>query len=215
MCGRYTIHISRKRFEAVYDAQAPLEFVERWNVAPTQLAPIIRARDGDLEAAMLRWGFQKPGKAVLINARGETVNQLPSFASSFRQRRCIVPASGWYEWKAISTGQKQPHHLCASDGEPLAFAGLWTPSPEGERFVIVTKPAREVISHIHNRQPVIVSRERWKVWLSDAPVAELEAMLGEDDGLGLETYRVSARVGNARNDDEELIRRLEAGEWRD
>lgn len=213
MCGRYSVNIGRKRFEAVYNVQPPLEFAERYNIAPTQLAPVVRATGDGLEAAMLTWGFQKPGKSLLINARGETVNQLPTFASSFRARRCIVPASGWYEWKASGAGKKQPHHLRSSDGEPLAFAGLWTPSPDGEQFVIVTTAASAAISEIHNRQPVILDRERWRVWLSDAPLSELEAMLEADENVRLEVYPVGARVGNPRNDDEELIRRLsEAGE---
>lgn len=208
MCGRYSLNIGRQRFEAVYHVQAPLEFAERWNVAPTQRAPVIRSDGGDLEAAMLQWGFQRPGKALLINARGETASQLPTFASSFRQRRCIVPAGGWYEWTG-SGAAKRAHHLRSADLEPLALAGLWTPSPEGERFAIVTTSAGDAISHIHNRQPVILSRERWKVWLSDAPVAELEAMLEADEGVRLETFAVGARVGNVQNDDEGLLRKLE------
>lgn len=208
MCGRYSLNIGRKRFEQVYNVQAPLEFMERFNVAPTQLAPIIRSTEDHLEAAMLRWGFQRPGKALLINARGETVSQLPTFADSFRQRRCIVPAGGWYEWTG-SGAAKRAHHLRSADLEPLAFAGLWTPSPEGERFAIVTTVAGDAINHIHNRQPVILTRERWKVWLSDAPVKELEAMLEADQSVKLEAFAVGARVGNIRNDDEGLIQRLE------
>ncbi len=208
MCGRYSLNIGRQRFEAVYHVQAPLEFAERWNVAPTQRAPIIRSTGTDLEAAMLQWGFQRPGQSLLINARGETVSQLPTFASSFRQRRCIVPAGGWFEWTGTGAA-KRAHHLRRADLEPLAFAGLWTGSPEGERFAIVTTSAGDAISHIHSRQPVILSQERWKVWLSDAPVSELEAMLEADEGVKLETYPVGARVGNVRNDDEGLIRKLE------
>ena len=203
MCGRYTLSIPRARFEHVYAVQAPLEFAERYNIAPTQSAPIIR----EDTSSMARWGFQQPGKALLINARGETASQLPTFAQSFRKRRCIVPATGWYEWKP-GTGGKQPYHLRRTDQEPLAFAGLWTPSSNGDQFAIITRGATHAIEHIHDRQPVILGRERWRVWLSDAPLEELEAMLREGDD-NLEAYPVGARVSRVNNDDASLLERVE------
>jgi putative SOS response-associated peptidase YedK len=208
MCGRYTINIGRARFEQVYAVQAPLGFTERFNVAPTQPAPIIRAGTDGLEAVMLPWGIRRAGSVQpLINARGETVAHLPTFASSFRSRRCLVPASGWFEWQKVGTG-KQPHHLHLKDDEPLAFAGIWMPGEAGERFSIITTRASSAIAHVHDRQPVILSKERWKVWFSDAPVAELEAMLEPLESKGLEAYPVSARVGNVRNDDPTIIESL-------
>ena len=199
MCGRYTLSIPRARFEHVYNVQAPLEFAERYNIAPTQTAPIIRGNT----SSMARWGFQQPGKALLINARGETASQLPTFAQSFRKRRCIVPATGWYEWQPGPNG-KQPHHLRRTDQEPLAFAGLWTPSSDGDQFAIITRGATQAIAHVHDRQPVILGRERWRYWLSDAPLEELEAMLaeGEED---LEAYPVGVRVSRVGNDDAGLL----------
>lgn len=157
---------------------------------------------------MMRWGFQRPNQPQpLINARGETVRQLPTFASSFRSRRCLVPATGWYEWQT-SNGKKQPYYLSGSDQEPLAFAGIWTPSETGERFSIITTGANLEMSHIHNRQPVIIARDRWKIWLSDSPLEELEAML-EPVGVGdLNFYPVGTRVGSVKNDDEGLLKEL-------
>jgi putative SOS response-associated peptidase YedK len=208
MCGRYTINIGRKRFETIYQVQAPLEFEPRFNVAPTQAAPVVVQGQDTLEASMMRWGFQRPNQAQpLINARGETVRQLPTFASSFRSRRCLVPATGWYEWQTLN-GKKQPYYLSGSDQEPLAFAGIWTPSETGERFSIITTSANTETSHIHNRQPVIIAQDRWKVWLSDSPLSELEAML-EPVGLGgLNYYPVGTRVGSVKNDDEGLLKKL-------
>ena len=208
MCGRYTINIGRARFETVYNTQAPLEFAERWNVSPTQAAPIIRSVGDSLEASMMRWGFERSSNhkgAPIINARAETVMDLPSFASSFRQRRCIVPATGWYEWRVID-GKKQPYYLTSEDNEPLAFAGIWTPAESAHRYVVITTRADASISHIHDRTPVILDKERWKIWLSDAPLAELEAMLEPTDAKGLDYYPVSPRVGNYRNDDSSLTK---------
>ena len=211
MCGRYTINIGRARFEAVYNTQAPLEFAERWNVSPTQAAPIIRSAGDGLETSMLRWGFERPAKhkgAPIINARAETVMDLPTFASSFQQRRCIVPATGWYEWRVID-GKKQPYYLTREDAEPLAFAGIWTPAESADRYAVITTRAHKAISHIHDRTPMILDEERWKIWLSDAPLSELEAMLEPIDAKALEYYPVSSRVGNYRNDDSSLMKPLE------
>jgi putative SOS response-associated peptidase YedK len=206
MCGRYTINIGRKRFETVYQIQAPLEFETRFNVAPTQAAPVIVQGQESLEASMMRWGFQRPNQPQsLINARGETVRQLQTFASSFRSRRCLVPATGWYEWQTLN-GKKQPFYLSGSDQEPLAFAGIWTPSETGERFSIITTTANTETSHIHNRQPVIIARDRWKVWLADSPLSELEAMLEPVGVGGLSFYPVGTRVGSVKNDDEVLLK---------
>jgi putative SOS response-associated peptidase YedK len=206
MCGRYTINIGRQRFETVYQIQAPLEFEPRFNVAPTQAAPVIVQRQESLEVSMMRWGFQRPNQPQpLINARGETIRQLPTFASSFRSRRCLVPATGWYEWQT-GGGKKQPYYLSGSDQEPLAFAGIWTPSEIGERFSIITTAANLETSHIHNRQPVIIARDRWQVWLSDSPLSELEDMLKPVGLGGLNFYPVGTRVGSVKNDDEALLK---------
>jgi putative SOS response-associated peptidase YedK len=208
MCGRYSVNIGRKRFEHVYGVQAPLEFVERFNLAPTELAPIIRRNSSSLESAMLHWGFKSPGKPVLGNARVETVANLSTFASSFGTRRLIAAAGGWFEWKRHADGSKEPHYLRGVDGEPLAFAGLWTPAPTGEQFTILTTAATPDLAHIHDRQPVILSKERWKIWLSDSPLEELEAMLRENDAPALEAYPVSARVSKVGNDDADIVRRV-------
>ena len=211
MCGRYSFNITRQRFEQVYEIQAPLEFAPRYNIAPTQQATIIRQTESDAQASMARWGYQQPGKSLLINARAETVGELPTFAQSFRQRRCIVPATGWYEWQASSTG-KHPHHLYRTDQEPLAFAGIWTPSSNGDQFAIITQAADAAIREIHDRQPVILNRERWRVWLADTPLAELEAELKailEETPVPLEAYPVGLRVSSVRHDDASLLERIE------
>jgi putative SOS response-associated peptidase YedK len=157
---------------------------------------------------LMRWGFQKrEKKGQHINAKGETVAQLPTFSESFRTRRCIVPASGWYEWRAVER-KKHPYYLTSEDGEPLAFAGIWTPGNSDARFSIITTAATPETSHIHDRTPVILSKDRWRVWLSGAPIKELEAMLEPPKERSLDFYPVSKRVGKVENNDESLIRSL-------
>jgi putative SOS response-associated peptidase YedK len=207
MCGRFTLSIRRERFEAVYSVQAPLEFVPRYNIAPTQNVPIVRAKDTGLESAMVRWGItnSKTNKPI-INARAETVAELPTFASSLRERRCLVPATGWYEWRNLD-GKKQPYHLSTEDGE-LGLAGVWRTRDEREEFSIITTTANESIDHIHDRMPVILPRERWRVWLADTPLEEVVAMLEPYPAKRMDAWAVGNRVGSVKNDDEDLLEGL-------
>ena len=124
MCGRYTLNLRLESFAGVYGVQAPLGFAPRFNIAPTQLAPIVRPDpSGVLEAIMLRRGFPAVQGRPLINARAETVLEKPSFRAAFRSRRALVPATGYFEWQTLESGKKQPHLLHVAQ-EPLAFAGL-------------------------------------------------------------------------------------------
>jgi putative SOS response-associated peptidase YedK len=110
-------------------------------------------------------------------------------------------------WREVEK-KKQPYYLTSENGEPLAFAGIWTPGKGDARFSIITIPATQEISHIHDRAPVILGKDRWRVWLSDAPINELEAMLEPPEERSLDFYPVSARVGSWKNNDERLVRSL-------
>jgi putative SOS response-associated peptidase YedK len=206
MCGRYTLAIGRQRFEQAYEVQAPLDFMSRFNIAPTQHAPIIRADGDDLFAEMARWGFDLRGQPI-INARAETVLEKPLFSKSARQDRIIVPASGWYEWQ-LDNGSKRPHHLTLEGDDAIAFAGLRQVRADGNRYAIITTHAQPEAAHIHDRMPLILSRERWRLWLADVPLNEIEAML-EPSEQELVWSEVQARVGSPKFDDAELIRPLE------
>ena len=199
MCGRYAYNITRKRFEQAYAVQAPLEFVARYNLAPTQRAPVLRSHNSELEATMLAWGITSHNKPI-INARAETALEKPLFRQAMRSRRCLIPASGWYEWRVID-GIKQPYYLSVENEDAIAFAGIWTDN----QYSILTTTANEAINHIHDRMPVIVARDRWRVWLADTPMGEIEAMLEPFDARVTDAYPVSKKVGNVRNDDATLL----------
>ena len=198
----YAINIPRARFEKIYEAQASIEFATRYNIAPTQRASIIRQAGSGLEAAMLAWGITSQNKPV-FNARSETALEKPLFKEAMHSRRCIVPASGWYEWREVD-GKKQAYHLKLENQEAMAFAGIWTQ----DQFSILTTSANKAISHIHNRMPVILSRERWQVWLSNTPLEQIEAMLEPYDPRVMDAYPVSNSVGNVKNDEMGLIEPL-------
>ncbi len=210
MCGRFVFNMGCERFEAAYAVQAPLGLEPRFNIAPTQRAAIIRFEQGTMyplvqhqpSATMLEWGIQSHGKPI-INARSETILEKPLFRDSMLERRCLVPATGWYEWRSVD-GQKYPYHLSLESKQDMAFAGIW----RGEEFSLLTTRAAEGYEHIHDRMPVILTRERWKVWLADTPLSEITAMLKPHDSRDLDAYIVGPRVGSVKNDDADLLEGL-------
>ena len=160
MCGRYDNLIPRDQIPALFkvDRLPKSNFPPRYNIAPTQEIPIVRlGRDGERELVMARWGLvpfwmkEKPKKAF-INARAETVHSAPMFREAFAKRRCLVPATGFYEWQKRAT-QKQPYRIRRRDLEPFAFAGLWEFSRvEGAEMLsaaIIVTSANEVVQPLH------------------------------------------------------------------
>ncbi len=177
MCGRYTTTntdagVLRERFAV----QQGLEtFVPSHNVKPTQDAPVVLARSTDRALASMRWGLIPPwAKDATIasktfNARAETVGDKPSFRHAFRRRRCLVPATGFYEWQTEGR-RKVPYQFVVGDGELFAFAGLYETwqSPSGEKvqtYTIITTNPNDLVAPIHNRMPVILPRDVEAVWL--------------------------------------------------
>jgi putative SOS response-associated peptidase YedK len=191
----------------------------RYNIAPTQKAPVVRAKaDGSVELFMPRWGlvpYWAKDIAIgnrMINARSETAAEKPSFKSPFRRRRCVVLADGFYEWKSAD-GAKQPFHIHLDGQRPFVMAGLWdrwTKGDEGvvESFTILTTEANERVRELHDRMPVILDPEACDTWLDptlDEP-AELTALLRpyEADRMGF--FPVSKQVNSPRNEVAECIR---------
>jgi putative SOS response-associated peptidase YedK len=180
MCGRYTHLLTRKQIVRLYrltESPPPNDFGPRYNIAPTERAPVVRERDGNREAAMLRWGlipFWAKDKSIgykTINARAETVATAPAFRESFRARRCLVPASGFYGWMKVADG-KQPYIIGFKDRRPFSFAGLWESwrdKASGEKietYTLITGEPNEVAAAIHNRMPVIIDPQDYDRWLA-------------------------------------------------
>jgi putative SOS response-associated peptidase YedK len=226
MCGRYDItELPLEYFElllghAIKDRRA--EPKARYNVAPTQQVPIIRLnREGELEAVDVRWGLlpywskEPKTKYSTINARAETVEKLPAYRSAFKARRCLVPATGWYEWQELGPGNKQPWRMHMRDGSPLAFAGLWERWKGDDQVIesdtIIVTDATEAIAQTHDRMPVILSPEAARQWMNpdEQDSATLKSLLHPYVPPGLEMYRVSTRVNSARGDAPEMITPLD------
>jgi putative SOS response-associated peptidase YedK len=220
MCGRYLITSAPEAFRRLFGYPEQPNFPSRYNVAPTQPVPIVRLIDGKRQFALVRWGLippfvEDPRKfSLLINARGESVNDKPAFRNAMRRRRCLFPADGFYEWKGEG-GRKRPYVVRPKDGAPIAFAGLWETwmGPNGEEMetaAIITKPADRELTHLHDRMPVIVSPDAFDFWLDSSKVdATTAAALFAPGREGLlEAYEISPAVNLVANDGPQLIEPL-------
>jgi putative SOS response-associated peptidase YedK len=222
MCGRYLIISSPEAIRRLFGYQEQPNFPPRYNVAPTQPVPIVRLVEGKREFALVRWGLIPPWVkdprtfSLLVNARGESVNEKPAFRNAMKRRRCLFPADGFYEWTSAG-GRKHPYCVRAKDGGPIAFAGLWETwmGPNGEETetaAIVTTTASREIASLHDRMPVIVPPDAFDLWLDCANVDAKTAaalIMPAREGL-LDAYEVSPAVNRVANDDATLIERYVA-----
>lgn len=189
----------------------------QYNIAPTQIAPVVAKVDGMLDVQGLRWGLVPSWAASVrigakaINARAETVETKPMFRAAFKTRRCLVPASGYYEWTG-SAGAKQPYWIHAPAGELLMFAGLWELWQDNgaaqwlRTYTVITGDPGRVSGDIHDRQPVILPPNSWADWLNGDPQVARETLaqaIGNDAALTY--YPVTKAVGNPRNRGPELV----------
>jgi putative SOS response-associated peptidase YedK len=202
----------------VFDVDPPRELKPRFNIAPTQTIPVVRTgKEAERECSMVRWGLvpswakdEKMG-ARMINARGETVAEKPSFRSAVKSRRCLIPADGFYEWVQTGDG-KQPHFIHFSDARPFAFAGLWERWHKGQgdpldTCTIITTTPNDLIADLHDRMPVILPQDLYDEWLE--PVAmtreRLQEVLAPHPAEGMEAYPVSTYVNKPVNNGPECI----------
>ena len=210
MCGRYAVITNPEAMRALFRYLEQPNFPPRYNVAPTQPVPIVRMVEGKREFALVRWGLIPPwvkdprGFSLLINARGESVDEKPAFRNAMKRRRCLFPADGFYEWKREGE-QKRPYFVRLKSGAPMAFAGLWESwmGPNGEEMetaAIVTTAASRSIAHIHDRMPVIVPPEAFDFWLDPNVDAEMAATVIRPRRSALEFYQVSSAVNRTAND---------------
>jgi putative SOS response-associated peptidase YedK len=213
MCGRYTLTSSPETVASLFDLTAVPDYLPRYNVAPTQEAPVVRVleRAAGRRLDLVRWGlvpFWADDPSIgnrLINARAETAAEKPAFRDAFKRRRCLVVSDGFYEWKK-EAGGKQPYWIHFPDRRPFAFAGLWSRWDKGDEpldtFTILTRDAHPGIAAIHPRMPVILERDAWQPWLDPEghDAAALDELLRGAAGGGLESRRVSRLVNSPAND---------------
>ncbi len=224
MCGRFTLATTPEQIATLLHLDEVPSVPARYNIAPTQRVPVCRVcAPGEARSlAELRWGLVpfwaddlKIGNRM-INARSETASGKPAYRAAFKQRRCLIPATGFYEWKK-QDGAKQPYLFRRKDAAPFAFAGLWerwSDSDSGEvveTFTILTCKPNELVAPVHNRMPVILARDDFEFWLdpANADVAALDELLGPCPADAFECYPVSRQVNSPVNDSPELVDPLE------
>ena len=228
MCGRFTLRLPPQELQSFFDLVRVDDYKPRYNIAPTQDIVAIRQTAEGRVGSMMHWGLiphwakDRKMAARMINARGETVSQKPSFREPFKRKRCIIPADGFYEWKDVGARYKQPYHITLQDEKPLAMAGLWSEwsDPETgnavESCTIITTAANSLMQELHDRMPVILPRESWAVWLDpDMPhdLSEkeaLESLLTPYSSSEMHFREVSRIVSNPRNDSPECLSPAEA-----
>jgi putative SOS response-associated peptidase YedK len=222
MCGRYCITSAPDAIRALFRYIEQPNFPARYNVAPTQPVPIVRMLERRRQFALVRWGLipawakDPQAFALLINARGESVNDKPAFQNAMKRRRCLFPADGFYEWKAAA-GRKRAYFARPKNGGPIAFAGLWETwmGPNGEEMetaAIVTTRANKEMAEVHPRAPVIVPPEQFAFWLDCANIDEkmaTELLTPAPEG-SMEVYAISDAVNRVANDSPELIQPYDA-----
>jgi putative SOS response-associated peptidase YedK len=218
VCGRYVLTSPGEAIAEHFRLADVPVYPPRYNIAPTQTALVIRETpEGRREAVSLRWGLipfwaKEPSiGSRLINARAEGLVDKPAFRAAFRRRRCLVPADGFFEWRALAGRRKQPYYVRLASGEPFAMAGLWeqwrpptAPSASDTivTFTIVTTAANEAVRALHDRMPVIVAPADYDEWLSSPNPS---ALLGPWAGAAFEIVPIGTRVNDVRNDDPDLL----------
>ena len=221
MCGRYALKTSVPEIARILGATANADFPASYNVAPSRNVPVCRvSADGDRELVLLRWGLvphwakELNERYRMINARAETVHEKPAYRVPFRRRRCLVPADGYFEWKAGPQG-KQPYFIHRDDGMPLFLAGLWDRWEKGDHgpldsFSIVTTAASDHLAAIHDRMPVIIGEAHRGAWLDPEleDVQRLRPLLNPLSEIELSLTPVSTYVNNPRHDDPRCLQPL-------
>jgi len=221
MCGRFSQYNEQEEFEDRFEITDPsgVLFEPRYNIAPTQNVPIILIEDDNRVLKLMRWGlvpfWSKDPKigSRMINARAETITEKASFKNPLKKKRCLVPASGFYEWKKNPDKTKVPMYFHLKSREPFAFAGLWDQwkMPEGDKlftFTIITTGPNELMKPIHNRMPLILPQKEESKWLDPelTDYDKLTPLLIPYPSELMEGYEVSKIVNSPKNETPECIK---------
>lgn len=217
MCGRFALYASESEIKLHFHLQQGFSMRSKYNIPPDQMIPVICEWGTRIE--FCRWGFIPSwAKGSLnqrghINARSETILEKPTFKSAFKNRRCLIPASGYYEWRALRD-YKQPYYIYLKNKPLFAFAGIWSiwQCEKGQSHytcAIITSNASEQLQPVHDRMPVIVNPENYIKWLSNKTAEnDLKTMLFSQMDAQIGCHAVSKRVGDPRFDNLSCIHAL-------
>ncbi|MEL7116409.1 MAG: SOS response-associated peptidase [Pseudomonadota bacterium] len=221
MCGRFAITLPPDAMAQLFEAQPAndLPSVPNYNVCPTNQVHVVSLGETGRRLVSMRWGFlphwyKAPNDGpLLINARSETIAEKPAFRAACRERRCLIPATGFYEWTKDGEGKRLPWYITSEGGGTLAFAGVWQEWTKGEMpmvtCAIVTAAATGAITDIHHRMPVALAPADWPLWLGEAGKGAAR-LLQNPDGAQFRFHRVDPKVNSNRAAGPELIEPLDA-----
>lgn len=221
MCGRMSLTQPVEAMVEMFGASPSndLPNLPNYNICPTNQVCSVVSDAGMRRIVSMRWGFiphwyKKPtGGPLLINARGETIADKPAFRDAARARRCLIPASGFYEWTKGAEDERLPWYIAPKEAELLAFAGVWQVWNKGDdpltTCAIVTTEAGEGMSAIHHREPVVIARQDWGKWLGEEGTGAALLMRASPEGA-LRSHRVEPEVNSNRASGGQLILPLQA-----
>lgn len=216
MCGRFAVTLPQDAMAQLFAARPvnDLPAVPNYNVCPTNDVHVVTSDGSDRQLGSMRWGFiphwyKKPNDGpLLINARAETIAEKPAFRAAARDRRCLIPVSGFFEWTKDEDGNRLPWFIHPAKGEALALAGVYQSWDKGDEPVttcaIVTTGANAPMSKIHHRMPVILAEKDWPLWLGEAGHGAATLMTAAPDDA-LDFYRVDPKVNSNRASGPDLI----------
>ena len=221
MCGRYVLKTTLQELQQKYGAvpEGIFTIEENYNVAPSLHMPVIVQKGDQRKIDKYRWGLipfwakEINSGYSMINARAESLEQKKSYARPFKSKRCVVPVSGFYEWKK-SNGEKIPHYITQNSSDLMNVAGLyeeWKPKKQGESpinsFTIITTDANDPVSELHDRMPAMLLDEELDIWLdpNNQDTTSLKDLLRPWPNDDISFYRVGQEVNNARNSGKQLI----------
>jgi len=207
MCGRYTLTKNIKTIESHFKpVQTNLKYFPSFNIAPSQISVVVTQKS---EMMGMKWGlvptWAKDAQIgnKLINARSETLHEKPSFRDSFENKRCLIPADGFIEWKG-----KQPYYIRFKDQRIFAFAGLWSTWDSGDKplhtFTIITTKANQTLSAIHSRMPLIMHPKNYKKWFLDDNIS-LASPFTKNTEIDLEFFEISTAINSPKNNEISLL----------
>ncbi len=209
MCGRYTNHLSWTEIVELYELTGTgpaLNLPSRSNIAPTQDVPFVAIVNGERALKVGRWWLvphwaKEMPKYAMFNARSEEADKKPAFRDAIRHKRCLIPATGYYEWTKGEDGGKDPHLIGLPDAKPFSFAGLWAQNDtlDVTSCTILTTAAADEIAHLHHRMPIILERETYAQWLDpELPVSKAKTLLQRNLGRELLSERVGREINSSK-----------------
>lgn len=219
MCGRFTLTAPAEQIRDLFDIKELPELAPRYNIAPTQDVVVIRGDENSRESAMVRWGlipFWADDPSVgnrCINARSETVAEKNSFRRAYQKRRCLIPTTGFYEWKKMGD-EKQPFYIYLKGSKLGAFAGLWETWKGNDETIesctILTTKPNDLVAELHDRMPVFLEENTWDLWLAEhADDEDLRPLFGPLDSDKFDAHPVSSSINKATNDKPDLVEEIE------